>query len=504
MGFPVILRSLEGLMRSHRPFLIFLGLWIVVFCGLKTVQHLSFGTNALDLSLVDYGFYSTLKGEVMADPFHQYAFGRWDRSLGRLAYVPGRVKGWESHFAVHFTPILFLFIPFYIVFPGPLVLLYIEVIAVGLSAMFLFLIARDVMKDMVLPGIVAVIYLFFRQLLMGVMHDFHSESLFPVLILGGFYFLAVRKRMLPAFLFFVLALLVREDIGIYLFFMGIFIALKLKRRTFGLMLSAAGLGYALLALCLIIPFFRHQSGATGFYIYGAMYGQESGSLFQILGHILSHPGLLLQGVDFGAFLKVFIFGILAPLLFLPLMSSYGLLLIPPVAVMLLSKNPQMYTFGNHYGMTVLPFLFLALVYGLKNVRDALTSRAPGKAQRAVLLLALVLFLGNLANSSFWRIIDPARYRAIATYSGVKELAALIPPEASVAAQSALIPHLPKRKAVEMLPAFNGDDYVLVHRGINLWPYTREEFDNLLKALDANPAYALVGLRGEARLYKRKT
>jgi uncharacterized membrane protein len=493
----------KGLMRSHRLFLILLGSWIAVFCGLKTLQHFSFGTNACDLSIVDYGFSSTLKGEVMADPFHQYAFGRWDRSPGTLAYVPGRVKGWESHFAVHFTPILFLFIPFYIVFPGPLVLLYIEVLAVGLSAMFLFLIARDVFKDKLLPVIVAVIYLFFRQVLIGVMHDFHTESLFPVLVLGGYYFLAIREKHLPAFLFFSLALLVREDIGIYLFFLGIFVMFKLKKRNPGLLLSAAGLGYALLALGLIIPFFRHQSGATGFYVYGATYGQESGSLFQLVGHIISHPGLLFQGVDLGAFLKVSVLGILFLLLFLPLLSSYGLLLIPPVAVMLLSKIPQMYTFGIHYGMTVLPFLFLAFIYGLKNVRDVWCARVPGKAPRGILFLALVMMMANLANSSIWRIVQPARYKAIATYSAVKELMNQIPPEASVAAQSALIPHLPKRRAIEMLPAFNGDEYVLVHRGVNLWPYTKEEFDNFLKALDINNAYDLIGRRGEARLYKRK-
>jgi len=111
-------------------------------------------------------------------------------------------------------------------------------------------------------------------------------------------------------------------------------------------------------------------------------------------------------------------------------------------------------------------------------------------------------MANLANSSIWRIVQPARYKAIGTYSAVKELMNQIPPEASVAAQSALIPHLTKRRAIEMLPAFNGDDYVLVHRGVNLWPYTRGEFDNFLKAVDTNDAYALIEQRGEARLYKR--
>ena len=490
------------MMKRSRLFLVFLGLWMIGFCGLKTLQHLSFGTNACDLSIVDYGFYSTLKGEVMADPFHQYAFGRWVSDKGMLSYAPGRVKGWESHFAVHFTPILFLFIPIYIIFPGPLVLLYIEVVAIGLSALFLYLIAQSAFKDQFFPALVAIIYLFFRQQLIGLMHDFHTELLFPVFLLGAYYFLAVRKRPFLFLLFLSLALLVKEDIGIYLFFFGIFAAFKLKERRLGLLTSAAALGYVLLALTLIIPFFRHQSGASGFYLYGSIYGQEGGSLFQIMANILAHPALLFQGIDFGSFLRILAWNILLPLLFVPLLSWFGLLLIPPLAVMLFSKIPQMYTFGIHYSMIFLPFLFLALIYGMKNLREVWDRRFQGERRGGVIVLSLALLLGNLANSNFWRTIQPSRYRALSSYSDAKQLMAMIPPEASVAAQSALIPHLPKRKAIDMLPAFNKDEYILVHGGVNLWPYKREEFENFLRSIERSQAYDLIGQRGEVRLYKR--
>lgn len=491
-------------MNNSRPFLIFLGLWMAAFCGLKTLQHYSFGTNACDLSVVDYAFHYTLKGEIMADPFHQYAVGRWERSQGTLTFVPGRVKGWESYFALHFMPILFLFIPFYIVLPGPLVLLYIEVLAIGFAAMFLYLITKSVFKDRFIPFAVAIIYLFFRQQLMGLMHDFHTEMLFPAFILGGYYFLAVRKKAIPAFLFLSLALFVKEDMGIYVFFLGIFIIFKLKEKRFGLLISATALGYTVLTLTVFIPFFRHLSGATGFYFFGATYGQEGGSLFQVAGNVLSHPGLLLKGVDFGSFLRILAANILLPLLFVPLFSTFGLLLIPPLAVMIISKIPQVYTFGNFYSATLLPFLFLALVYGLKNVKNALSTRVAGKDRMGLFALGTLLILGNLANSSFWRIIQPSRYKALSSYSDVKRLMTMIPPEASVAAQSALIPHLPKRKAIDMLPAFNQDDYVLVHGGINPWPYTREEFQKFLRSIEERQDYGLIKRKGEVRLYKRKT
>lgn len=489
-------------MKTERIFIIFLGIWIIVFCGIKTLQHLSFGTNACDLSIVDYGFHYTLKGEVMADPFHQYAFGRWERNQGMLSYTPGRIKGWESHFALHFTPILFLMIPLYVVFPGPLILLYIEVIAIGLSGLFLYLIARSVLKDRFLPVVVAVVYLFFRQLLLGLMHDFHTELLFPVFFLGAFYFLAIRKKPLLYFLFLSLALLVKEDVGIYLFFFGIFAVYKLKEKRLGWLTSALSLGYVLLTLGIVIPYFRQQAGGTGFYLYGAIYGQESGSLVQMIGAILRHPGILLQGVDFGLFLRILAANILLPLLFLPLASSYAVLLVPPLAVMLLSKIPQMYTFGLHYSIIFLPFLFLALIYGMKNARDFSASPAVRKIRMSFFTAGLLLLLVNLANSSLWRIVQPSRYRALSSHAGVMELIGRIPAQASVAAQSALIPHLPKRKTITMLPAFHGEDYILTHRGVNLWPYSGGEFDNFLLTIERNPAYERIGQHGDACLFRR--
>lgn len=477
--------------------------WIVFFCALRAAQHFSFGTNANDLSIYDYALHSTLSGRVMVEPFHQYGFGRYERHDGLLAFVPGSVHGWQSYFELHFTPILFFFVPLYALFPGPLLLLYIQVLAVGLSGLFLFLIARSVFAERYVPWLVALAYLFFRQALIGLMHDFHPELLFAPLFLGACYFLVVRKKRLAAFVMLMLALLVKEDVGVYLFFFGLFAVFKLKERKFGGLTSAVALTYVLIVLAFIIPTFRHHSGDVGFYQYGSNYGQAGATIFKALGHILAHPGLLVHGTDFGAFLRVILPGMLLPLLFTPLASSYGLLVIPPLAVAVFSKIPQFYTFGIHYSSALLPFLFLAFIYGLKNVRDFLAARFPRRGPMVFKVLGAVLLAANLGNSNILRIIQPGRYQALSTYSDFRKLAALIPPGASVAAQSALVPHLPPRQAIDMLPGFHDDDFVLVHGGVNLWPYTRTEFDNLLAALDNGQLYELMGRRGEARLYRRK-
>jgi uncharacterized membrane protein len=477
--------------------------WVLLLGAIKTLQHLSFGTNACDLSTQDYALASTLKGDFMADPFHQFAFGRWQRENGRLGFVPGRVRGWQSHFAVHFTPILILLLPLYALFPGPLTLIYLELISIALSAYFLYRIAEHGLPDRpAFHAAIVIVYLLYRQLIIAVMHDFHFELFFPALFFGAHYFLAIKRNYKLALLFICLALLVKEDIGIYLFFYGLFAIFKLKERKYGAIIAGVSLAYALAVFIWALPFFRsYQAGGSDRYIFSEIYGQ--GGPLRTAWMIFTHPGLLLQNVDLAAFLRVLVLNILLPLLFIPVSTSYALLFLPVFFVILASKLPQMYTFGIHYSVPFLPFLFLALLQGLVNIKKkAIAKFSIRRGQLVLRTLIAALFLINVMNSSLWRQVNPSRYRALATRPAVMALVKKIPPGASVAAQSALIPHIPKRKNIDMLPLGLGHDYVIIDGDINLWPYTRLEFNNLIRDLEAGGRYTLLEKKGEARLYQK--
>jgi len=470
----------------NRHFLIFLFLWIIVFSGIRTLQHFSFGTNACDLSLFDYGMYYTLRGELMSDPFHQYGFGRWVRDGGELSFEPLKAKRWESHFSIHFTPLVFFFVPFYLVFDGPLFLLIFQVVGVGLSAFLLYLIAWSVFQDRTAPFIIAVSYLFFRQLLLGLMHDIHLEMYFPLFLFSSYYFIVVKKNPFLFSLSVALALFIKEDIAFLLLFYGIFLFFKLKEKKYGFAVAAGSLLYLAAAMGIAIPFFRKISGMEGAYVYGHF----GGSLIQIAGNILSHPAALFENIYMGLFLSK-LSNIILPLLLLPLMTSYALLILPPLLVAILSKNPQNYSFGIHYSATLLPFVFLSLIYGLKNIKFFLEKKFSSRAGKIVGFILILLLVANLANSPFWRIIRPSRYRALGDYGQVARAISQIPGRLhSVAALSAIIPHIPKRKGIFMLPEMGEAEYILIHSGINLWPYTREEFSN--KSFVEFPAACRVG------------
>jgi len=523
------MQRLLSFYRHNRLFCAILTAWILLFCGIRTAQHFSFGTNACDLSLFDYGMSSTLRGEIMADPFHQFGFGKFVPENGELKFERNKAGRWESHFTIHFTPIIFLYVPLYLIFDGPLFLLYLQVLFVGLSALFLYLIAKHVFKENLVPIVITTVYLLFRHLLIGLMHDIHMEMLFPFFILGAYYFIAVRKKPWLYFVFLSLALMIKEDIAVYLFFFGLFVFFKRKERKYGLLTSAVSLAYFIVALKIAIPHFRALAGMSGDYIYDHIVGRAGESLWQTALYYLLHPLSVIGGVPLGVFLGK-LSDILSPLIWMPALSTSGLLMIPPIAAALISKNPQIYTFGIHYSATLLPFVFLAFIYGFKNIQTACLKRSrkeragigegdagicavtAGRRRRFLkaapaAALGLIVFM-NVANSNIWRIINPSRYSHLRDYHDVRQVMDLIPGEASIAAQSALIPHVPKRRDIYMLPE-TGDgsksaEYVLVHTGVNPWPYQKGELLNFVKRLRTNKSYTVIREIGDIVLFKRNS
>lgn len=465
---------------QNRLFLILLLLWMIVFSGLRTVQHFSFRTNTYDLSMFDYMMYYTLKGELMAEPFHGY---------------------WGSHFAIHFTPILFFIVPLYLIFKGPLFLVYLQVLTCGLSAFVLYLIAKKEFTKKYVALLISVTYLLYRPFLNGLMYDFHPEMFFPLFVFLGYYFLAYRKNYALYFLSITLALLIKENMAIYIFFFGLFLFFKFKKeRRIGLITAAYSLFYFIMALEIIIPYFRHQLGLKGRFEFLVLWYDSGDSVYEVMKNLIISPHTIFQSMPWATVIPKF-FNLVASLLFIPFFSLFILLIIPPVFVLATSKSPVMYGFGLHYVAGILPFLFLALVYGLKNI-EKLLSKSKKMAKIFIFLLALLLII-NVFNTK-WNLLRLSRYSAVKDYKIVKECVVdIIPRDASVAALSSLIPHIPKRKNIHMLPETGEAEYILIHSGINLWPYEKEEFLNFLKRLEDEKKYICIYQKGEIKLFKKE-
>ena len=465
--------------RQNFFFCNFLLAWLLLFSLLRTAQHFSFATNAWDLSIFDYAMSSTMKGDIMAEPFHGF--------------------GWGSHLAIHFTPVLFLLAPLYLVFKGPLFLLYIQVLGVGAAAIPLYLIAKHKFRNTKTALAAALIYLAYRPLLNGLTYDFHPEMFFPLFIFGSYYFLTVRNKNFLFFLFIILALAIKEDFAIYTFFYCLWLARRMewKKTAYrALMLSAL---YILLTMTVFIPFFRGQIQAGQTYEFINKWQDYGHTPFEIFKQAVAQPLRVLKDLqpiaNLGHLANYFM-----PLLFLPLGSSAVLLIIPPLVVGWGSRIPTMATFGLHYGAALIPFLFLALLLALEHLQKlaAKNHRALRPSWRWLVLAILIINLGNFK----WNLFAPGKYQFIHEYPFIKRCLALIPEKASVAAQSALLPHIPKRKAIFMLPATGEAEYILLHLQLNPWPMQTYQLQELDTRLQRSAKYSLLYSSGYLRLYKK--
>jgi uncharacterized membrane protein len=279
-------------------------------------------------------------------------------------FEPFHAFGWGSHLAIHFTPVLFLLVPLYLLFTGPLFLLYIQVIAVGAAAIPLYLIAKRELGEGWPALAPPLLFLIYRPLLNGLMYDFHPEMVFPLCIFSSYYFLAFRRRRLPFFLFIILALWLKEDFALYTICYCLWLARKAEWRRTALMAVLLGGLYLFLTLAVFIPHFQDQLQTGRGYEFIGRWQDYGRTPAEILRQALGQPLQVLRDLQPFANL-VHLANFFLPLLFIPLASSAVLLVLPPIAVAWLSRIPTMAAFGLHYGSAIIPFLFLALVLTLK-------------------------------------------------------------------------------------------------------------------------------------------
>ncbi|MFQ5911839.1 MAG: DUF2079 domain-containing protein [Nitrospinota bacterium] len=443
-------------LTERRTLLVGLCAWLLAYLTFRVIQHLTFGTHAWDLSIFDYGLANTLRG--------------------RFFYIP-----WlpHSYFGEHFAPILLFILPFYFLHDGPLTLVVLQVLVVGAAAIPLFAYARSELRTRWAPVAIAFAYLLCRPLSRGLMFDFHMEMMEPLFLFTAFAGLS-RRRWSLYWTGIVLAFMTKEDVPIYLFVFGLWMAVVLKEKRVGLATAGLSFLWAVLALQVVMPAFSHAKELSGIHYMGR-WGQWGETPVEALVGVLTDPG--------GVFEKVWtyrkarsLFNLFGPFLFLPLLAPSTLLLVVlPIGVNLLSTIDVQSRIGMYYATPVLPYLFLGTVRVLRKLE---LRRGPG---RGVLALAALVFLVGVANSSFWDLVRPRRLSITQVHRAGWAIAASIPPDASVSAMNHVFPHVQRRDWIYVFPDIRDAEYILLDtRGNPPQPDKKKLAD-----LRSDPAFELL-------------
>lgn len=346
-----------------------------------------------------------------------------------------------SHFAVHISPALYLFLPIYCIFSSPVTVAVCQVLAIYSGIIPFLLIAKERGLSPANRTLFTAVYAASPILAGGCMFDFHENCLLVPMLLWMLYF--HEKKKMPLFwLFALLTLLVKEDAFIYVIVFAAYLIFAQKKRCRGIALGCMAGGYFLIA-CLLLTKFGT----------GIMSGRfenmipEGEGLLGIVKTLLFNPGYSVEQIfttGSGDAQKLF-YGLklLAPLAFLPFMTkkSVRFLLILPIFLNLLTAYSYQYNIFFQYSFGIVTLL---LYLSLLNVSDM-----PKAKQRFYPALA-----AGLSLMMFCMIIVPEYITYAKRYHENKEDYAVmdavldeIPKDASVSATAFLVPHLTERKEI---------------------------------------------------------
>lgn len=411
--------------------------YISIFGALSILSYLSFSIAGFDLGIFDQAVWNSLHGRLLENTI-----------------VPDA----PLLIGQRFSPILLALVPMYAVWTSPIILLLVQTVALGTSAFPLYWVARQRIGR--LWGLTLVIvYLLFPALQYVNLFEFHEVSLsVPLFALAVFFLL--RQRYEPLLICLGLVLLVKEELSFTVLLFGVYIGIVQRRRLFGFGIAVFAITWAVFLLQYLLPFFR---GSEGYYYFshgaagGAIdrYGYLGSSLSEIITTLVTRPQYVLQHILTLPKIE-FVLLLLAPLVFIPLLSPEILMLaVPTLAISLLSDLDVIYSIKYHYTAPALAFLFFAMVIGLERILSWNALQARNRAWCAalgVLLLAASTMNYYLVSPGpLSRNYDATRY-ALTAHTWIGEsIFRLVPNDAIVVAQTGLIPHLTNRRRVYEFP-----------------------------------------------------
>jgi len=337
-----------------------------------------------------------------------------------------------SHFAVHFSPILYLILPIYFLFSHPITLQVIQAILVFSGIIPLLKLCKHFKLTNKKTLIISVIYLFYPAISCGCLFDFHENAFLLPLLLWTFYFFEKDKKIFY-YIFITLTLLVKEDASIYIIIFSLYQIFSRKKYLQGSITLIVSTIYFLIATYIINTFgLGIMSDRFNNIIYDT-------GLISALKTIIINPGYVLTQLLTLDKLKYLLL-LFLPLSFVPFMtkklSRYILLL--PILINIITNYPYSYDITFHYSFGIIAFLFYLTILNLTEINNYFILAFSFIASLTIYYAYLIPDFKNNINN--WNAYKNE-------YSELEKTLNKIPENKSVSASTFLVPHLSNRKYI---------------------------------------------------------
>ncbi len=405
------------------------------------------------------------------------------------------VPGTMNYLSVHFVPLIYvLAIPFK-VWPLNETIIILNFLLMISAAIPMYKLALTCQGDKRFALFMAVLLLWYPTFQYLVLYEFEMLRFSIPIILWMLYFWQ-KKNMKYYYLFVLLAVLVREELGLTIMMFGIYLVLAERQRRTGLITALMGLGAFIVITQMIMPALRGGDG----YQHVAMHSFSTfgNSVGEIIINVIKNPLLVLKTI-FQPIKLANVFMFFLPLLFIPFLSPAILIaILANFGVGLLSESITHISYMLSYISPSIPFIFYAFIKGWprflamteaiikKKFRISRFANINSAAMAMVLsgLLVTNVFFGPSPISlQFWfKDLRPAPFRTqdfhYSAYNitdhhrTFDEFCDFIPESAIVSAPQFLHPRLFKKRGAMVFPLLESADgsvkaqYVLIDKTNN--------------------------------------
>ncbi len=310
--------------------------------------HKAFHTNAMD-----FGFFlNTMWLIANNEPLKTWMVGGLQNTL----------------LGDHFQPFLFILGFIYKLINKAEFYLLLQTIFICFASVFLFLISQIIINKTSFSLLLSLSYLISPLIFQAINFDFHLDPFYPFFIFGFVYF-DLKKNFLLKIIFFLLAISLKEEISIYLFFSSIYMYYFNKDKS-NIILSLLSIIYAII---IIFPVMHTTVDSS----------HADGSIRNIL-----------IGMKSGAFtaerLSNFILYLLGGVAYLALLNPIAFLLLAMPAIFIHYFHHA--NFNIQYAALVLPGLFLSIIFSIKNTKLKEISTKYEIAGIAILMASIAMHL----------------------------------------------------------------------------------------------------------------
>ena len=404
-----------------------------------------------------------------------------------------------SHFAVHLSPIWYVLLPFYAIFPSPLTLQIGQAAALASGVIPVVLICRCrglSGKSTILSSLV---YCLYPVLASGCFFDIHENCFLTPLLLWMFYFFE-KKQYIPMYVFAALTLTVKEDAAIYILFFALYIVFAEKKYLHGALLALGAMTYFSVALDILEKLAAHYAALyadaspnPGIDRYDSLIYDSKDGLVGVIKTALLNPGYILRQIFFTEGKNwdkaVYFLKMLLPVGFIPFFTrkTSRWILIVPILMNLVTAYSYQYEVTYQYHFGIAAFLIYAMLLNLSDMSAVCRRNVLAVAAATCFCLYVTTVFPKIGSTvKTWK--DNREQYAL-----MEEVLQTIPEDASVSCSTFLLPHLANRDEVYEIFYHGGEDdvdYVIfdartaidkkeinayLRKGYVIW----EEYENLL-------------------------